>query len=334
KLQSNHLLYSIWLDFRKREQQACQEGKPFAYCSGGIVPTRLLTAMGLYPLILPTIGDRAGSELAEKAFRTIWARGFPDPGCDRTLVPIGMAINGDLPPPSIVIDAAGICIPETSSSLWAGLHFDCPRFCFDIPYEHSWEGLQYLVRQIQEMIDFIKREVPGTEYDENKLIEFQNIAKREHPIYREIHKLKSTIPCPLSPTDSFRMPAYEIIDDPRTLQYAEMYREELRERVKIGFSAVGQEKLRLAWLVSGPYHTNPFGLLEDKGVSVPWFEFGQAMGFYGVGGYGVYGDETEYGRQLTLMEEEARVLNHNTWGGQGCGETGGSHTSCMPRNED
>ncbi len=317
KLRSNGLLYEIWLDFRKRELKAWQEGKPFVYDSGGIPPLRLLTTMGLYPLLLPSIGDRAGSELAEEAFRTIWAKGFPDPGCDRTLVPIGMAMNGRIPPPSLVIDAAGICIPETSCSLWAGLHFGVPRFCFDIRYDHSYEGLQYLVKQMREMIDFVEREIPGAKYDEDKLVELQDRAKLEHQVYREVHQLKKAVPCPLSAVDAFRLPAWEIVDDPRTLRYAEMYRDELRERVKMGVSAVGKEKLRVAWLVSGPFHSNPFAILERKGVSVPWFEFGQAAGQFALGllNYGLEGDEAEYGRKLTPLEEEARRLNHNTWGG-------------------
>jgi hypothetical protein len=132
----------------------------------------------------------------------------------------------------------------------------------------------------------------------------------------EIHELRKHIPCPDHPRDVFREPVLpqEYSDPYPLVEYYESYANELRERVKKGFSPVGEEKLRIVWAISGPYGSNIWDYLAERGVSVPYWHFGQAARIWYKP---FYGDETEFGRKLNPLEEEARAMLYNSWAGGG-----------------
>lgn len=312
-LKSNILLYEIWLDYRKRQLNAWRNGEPFAYC-GGIPPVKILSIMGVWPIYMAGIADRAVSQAAE-AFSVIRAMGYPDPACDRTVVPIGLAMQGVIPPPRVAFASPAVCQAEGASGLWPARTFNVPAFCFDNPYGHTEEDLHYLVQQIYSMIDFVTSEVPGTKYDESRLANLQEEAARCQQVYREIYELRKAVPCPVSGPDVFTMPPWEI-DDHRILEYLEMQRNEIQERTEKGYGAVPGERLRVAWLVSGPFHFNFMGFLNKLGVAVPFYEFGRAAALFGYLEFGSYGDQREYGRKLSPVEEEARLMHNVTWGGK------------------
>ena len=83
-----------------------------------------------------------------------------------------------------------------------------------------------------------------------------------------------------------------------------------------GVGTVSEEKLRVMWAISGPFYSDPFRFLEERGVSVPYWHIGAGSRISGCR-YPNYGDESEYGRKLTPLEEEARILNCSAWGGLG-----------------
>ncbi|MFH1088138.1 MAG: 2-hydroxyacyl-CoA dehydratase family protein, partial [Chloroflexota bacterium] len=313
-LKSNVLLYEIWRDHRKRQLKAWQNGEPFVYCGGASMPLKVLSTMGLHPIYMAGLGDRAVAQAAE-GFSVLRSLGYPDPACDRTVVPIGLAIGGIIPPPRLAVALFGVCEAEGASALWPARHFNAPTFCFDHPYEHSDVELEYLLQQVHDMIAFLEREVPGARYDERRLVEWQNLAIDCQRVYREIYEFRKSVPCPVSGPDVFTMPPWEI-NDPRILDYLKMQRDEIRERVDRGYGAVPNERLRISWLVSGPFHFNFMGFLNKLGVAVPFYEFGKAAALFGYLNLGCYGDDSEYGRKLSPLEEEARQMNNNTWGGR------------------
>jgi hypothetical protein len=98
------------------------------------------------------------------------------------------------------------------------------------------------------------------------------------------------------------------------VEYYESYRDELQERVKKGFVPVGEEKLRIVWGISGPYGSNMWDYLADRGVSVPFWHYGQAQRIFAMP---MFGDEAEFGRKLSPLEEVARTMLYNSWAGDG-----------------
>jgi hypothetical protein len=97
--------------------------------------------------------------------------------------------------------------------------------------------------------------------------------------------------------------------------------EEIANRAAKGIGSVpGEEKLRVAWLATGPFGSGVFDMLHKKGVSVPWFQHGYTchqMGYRDFARFGYGGDENEFKRKLTPLEEIARASLHNSWAGRG-----------------
>ncbi len=147
-------------------------------------------------------------------------------------------------------------------------------------------------------------------------MEWQQILRPWYDAMHDIHQLRKHIPCPDHPRDVFREPLMpqECANPSLIVKYYQSYRDELRARVERGFSPVGEEKLRIVWAISGPYGSNIWDYLAERGVSVPYWHFGQAARiFYKP----YYGDVTEFGRKLSLLEEEARIMLYNSWAGTG-----------------
>jgi hypothetical protein len=112
------------------------------------------------------------------------------------------------------------------------------------------------------------------------------------------------------------------------LEYLETWRDEMLEEAEKGISVI-KEKLRLLWIVTGPFYFNPFQVLGRGGVTVPALQIRWMPRLFGIK-YAIFGDETEYGRKLSPLEEQANILNSNSWAG--LGETVGSrYTKCVQR---
>ena len=312
KLKSNMLLYRLWRDYRSHQLSVWDAGEPFAYTGGG-VPFKLVRAMGLHSCSLGIEGDRAG-KLSEKYFATVRKLGYPDHGCDRIMAGLGMVLAEEMPRPAIVIAANCPCDPEHLSAEALRDTFGCPSFAIDVPGKNDDWALEYVTGQLHDMIKFIEQEVPGTKYNENALKQFQELWFRQHKALRDVYELKKVVPCPLAASDTFRLPPLEIVHDPRVAEYAEMYRDELTERVRNGFGAVAGERLRLAWLVSGPFFADPWTFLANLGVAVPFFEFGMAGYTFGFSQSDPWKEASEK-RELSPLEEEARFGMTNSWNG-------------------
>lgn len=306
---SNKLRYQLELKNARDMLQAWRDGKPFA---DGPAPA-LLRSLGFEHLDLGGSADR--SQLAPQHFDTIRSLGFSDEACDRTIVSLAMVIRGELPSPSLMVTGKWTCDPFMLSYNALGRWYDVPVFFVDFALEANPETLKYVAEQYGELIEFAERSVPGIKYDEGRLIELQEMDRQAFAYLRDIYELRKRLPCPIAGKDAFRLPRIPSrSSDPRlALEYYRIWRDEMQERAEKGMSAVKEEKLRVLWAVSGPFYANPFEVLERRGVSIPWFHYDLASR-WAAGKFGVYGDEAEYGKKLTPVEEEARMTNCHAWG--------------------
>ncbi len=308
KLGSNKILYELDRDLNIARLQDWREGKPFA---DGL-PGPLAKAMGFHHLDLDVSADR--SQLATSQFDTIRAAGFPDYACDRTIVFIAMCMTKELPPPSFLVSNNYACDPIMLAYNALARLFDTPVVFWDFGLEANNDTLRYATDQLGEIIEFAESKVPGIKYDESKHIELQEMDGNAFSLLHEIYQLRKHVPCPISGRDAFRlpMPPSHYPNPAKALEYFRAWRDEMQERAEKGIGAVTEEKLRFVWAVSGPFYADPFAILEKRGVAVPWFQFDMAMRYSGVK-YGFYGDEKEYGRRLSPLEEEARMFNCLGW---------------------
>ncbi len=312
-LNCTQILYELERDKRKEQLRAWKAGEPFSYGQGA-VGTGILEALGFHDWDGPTTADRQ-AKLAPEYFRVARAAGYPDHACDRAIVSVAMALKGDVPPPSFVVSSNYACGAHMWNKVALARHFRVPWFMVDTHFESNQKSLEYVAAQLGELINYAEANVPGIKYDEKKLDRLHRIGREAHQYMWEVEQFKKAVPCPITGRDTFRLPAVSpSIDPDKYLHYYRSFRDELKGRVEKGQGALPHERMRVGWLVTGVFYADPFSFLESMGVSVPFFAAGRAWDPRGPQ-YKVFGDDAEYGRKLTPLEEEARQLNALVWGG-------------------
>lgn len=316
-LKSNRLLYQAHLVENQTLLKAWEQGKTFFGVAA--LNTQIMRCFGDFGLLpLVRIADRMGSKRAEEAMEKVRALGMPDYACDRTMLFLPLALMGnDLPRPRVIVAYTGSCEVVHDSHRTLARLLKVPFYSTDVPFRDPAAGhLQYVVKQLEGLIEWVEANVPGARFDEQKLVERQKYSRRWRSALHEIHRLRRKVPCPDHPQDVFREPPYpgQFFDPSLIVEYYESYRDELRERADRGWTPVGEEKLRIVWAITGPYGSDIWKYLAGQGVSIPFWQFGAAPRDFWMP---IEGDETEFGKTLSPLEEEARTMLYNSWGGIG-----------------
>ncbi|MBI2856730.1 MAG: 2-hydroxyacyl-CoA dehydratase [Chloroflexi bacterium] len=121
------------------------------------------------------------------------------------------------------------------------------------------------------------------------------------------------VPCLVDPREAFGGGGNASPLHPeKSLAYARAKLEELRERAARGFSALPEEKLRTIWTVTG-YNNDraPLDYLASRGVALLMRTDDGII--KGCGFLPTYGDESQFGRKLSPLEEQARELLNGFW---------------------
>ncbi len=315
KMQSNKLLFELERELRMEQLEAWKSGKGFGFAHGG--RTAFLRALGFVPINYNGEADRIAD--ASPYYEVVRGIGLPDSICDRTVVCIAMVVKQVLPPPSFMITTNNACDPIMLSANMIGRWFHAPIFCIDVPVETNEQALKYIANQLGQCIEYAEATVPGLKFNWERFEELQQIDGAGWNYYHDMYALRKRVPCPISGRDAFRLPRrLSMYPNPKkALEYARIFRDEMYERAEKGRGTVKEEKLRVMWAVTGPYYSDPFALMAKRGVSMPWFQFGMARRDYKVACGGNYGDEKEFGRKLSPLEEEARAHMFNSWASVG-----------------
>lgn len=313
KLRATGLLYELEMELRAQQLEAWKEGRPF--CFGPNV-SALITSMGFEYLPIQNEADRVTE--AARYFDVLRAHGYPDHHCDRTIIGVGMVLAGDIPVPAMTLAFNTACDPIMLMGHTIGQYYSPHYFCLDMDAVHddpSERLLSYVTNQLGEWIEFSESRVPGIKYDQDRMLELTEMDKKACEYLRDVYELRKRSPCPVSGQDVFRLPRNpsQFPHPEKCVEYYRVLRDEVAERADKGIGAVKEEKVRVMWTITAPYFADLFKLLEDQGASVVHFQVGGAARFFGTKGY--YGDQSEYGRKLTPLEDQARVLTLNSWAG-------------------
>jgi len=267
-------------------------------------------AMGFEPWSAIPAADRSTPYNAKKYFSIVERQGFNENSCDRTIAIIPMILNGDYPPPDVISTTNQECYPIYLAYQSLANLLGVPLLSLDRPPVFDEKALIYVAHQIEEETDFYETTYPGHKLNWDMIIEQQEATRLFWDIQHDIYQLKKRKPCPMAGRESFREiapPGWE--DREFWLQYWRDYRDQLHEKSETGNVPSKlwgtEEKLRLMWAVSGPFFYDPFTFLDRLGVSVPiwtWSDQTEKM----AGREPTTGDETQFGRKLTPLEEMAR----------------------------
>jgi len=270
----------------------------------------LARAMGaphmLYQDALPSTLD---PELSARLFQVVSNMGIPQYMCDTFTLPAAAVEDGLLPRPLVSTSGtAGSCRVWMYHMKMFAEHFGAPTFDIDTPIGYNEDSIKYLAEQLSELVKFVEDHVPGLKYDENRLIEIQKTGKAWVDYALREYEARKSVPLPMTNMDSavcvqhFDPSLYP--DSGRVLEYWHMRVEELEERAARG--AEREEKLRVIWLFPIPLYFDIFSMFDRLGVSLaamwlpPWGAFN--------GWRSSWGDDKEFGRKLTPLEEEARYM--------------------------
>ncbi len=309
RAKSNKLLYEALAEKWRDELEGMKAGKPVAYGSAGRIGQDILAAMGFCFMDLFSLAEVTG-QAAQKYMQIARNLGYSDRSvCDIIQTGIGLALSGDLPRPSMVVGSNIGCDPLNQMVLAIGHHFahkfNVPMYAVDRYQEGKVDPLEYVTQQIYEMIEVAESKVPGVKFDEGKLLEIQKARSVAQSYLADVYKLAQAMPCPIKGMEAFRIPDLTLALRPKGLDYFRAYRDEVKERVEKGVSAVGEEKMRAMWCVTGPFFTDGFAPLEKRGISVPIVMldvvdvcFGQREGKI---------DWTFEGRKISPVEQVAKL---------------------------
>ena len=314
RLRSNKRLFELLLNQRRDELEAWSIGKPFLYFSGS--REEIFHVMGLHVLRLENLADRSAAGEGDKYLELARNAGYPARSlCDRLQVAIGMALSADFPPPVFVYGDNCLCDVEVRTMQAISHLYNAPYYLLDRYQEPGWEQIQYITQQLREVIQLVESQVPGAEpFDEEKLREIQQEEQQAQDFLREIQfELAKTKPCPWKGLEAFRLPDLLYAHQPGGLNYFREFRDEMKERVEKGFCAIGEEKARVMWSVTGPYYVDGFAPLERRGIAVPIVMMDVLKVMYGMLGGRI--DWELDGRTLSPLEQEAELMIRCSWMG-------------------
>ena len=319
-LRTNTYVYEAELKGIYRILDAWKSGKPFALGHGF---DALLVSMGFMSHGYISYADRV-SWNGQTYLDACVQAGYSDHSCDRTLTALGMLLKKEIPPPSFVASFRFACDPARMSQQAAAKEVGAPFYSIDTGYGIHYDSLRYTAEQLEEMIIFIEKNFPGMKYNEERLLDILDrhgtggeggldtskaagsSGRDRTEIAQQVYELRKKIPCPMSPQDAFRLGA----GSRASLR-------EMQKRAERGQGGVPNERLRVAWMATGPYGRPMFDLLTEKGVSIPWFHYGGAPSLFGVLKYDERFDSSQYEKKLTTLERVAKIAHFSMWAQQG-----------------
>jgi hypothetical protein len=314
---SNVLLYEAIAEQRKQDLMACRSGKPISFA--GLLLTIPLESMGLQVIDLFGFAQIQSGQRAKKYLDAVEKAGYRSGCmCDILITEIGMVITGDLGVPACIATSNAVCEAASLANAAIGHYL---KHNFSVPYfhiDHYEEDtvnppIDYVKVQLEEMIDYFENEVPKAKFNEEDCMRREKNIRWGQDVLLDIWKYCQEVPCPVSALEAFRIPDVSLADLPIGREYFESYREEIKERVQKGWSAVGEEKARVLWCVSGPFFANLFTPLEEKGISVPAVLMDTSEIIWGDRDGKI--DWNFKGRKLTCLEQCAELFSKPRWMG-------------------
>jgi benzoyl-CoA reductase/2-hydroxyglutaryl-CoA dehydratase subunit BcrC/BadD/HgdB len=288
--------------------EALQERRPVL---GHFVSAGIARAMGaiqaLYQDFILVSADLADECL--KLYEVASDMGMPDYMCEVFTIPAAAVKAGQLPPPVVSTSAtAGACRTWMYHMKTFAEYFGAPTLDIDTPIGYNEESIKYLAGQLSELVKFVEKNVPQFKYDEDKHKEIIKANRGWVNYNLKEYELRKNIPMPISNLEAAVLPLHfdpSLYGDKETvLGFWRTRVEEIEERVAKGVKK--EEKLRMLWLNTIPAYMDVFSIFDRLGVSLVgmWLP---PMGMFN-GWRASWGDEKEFGRKLTPLEEEARYM--------------------------
>lgn len=262
KLQSVNELRATMDGYFARLKNAVETGnKKVAWCTS-VGPAELLYSMGFEVYFPENHGAMIGaSKIADKYIPTAVAHGYSPDICSYLTSDIGAFLQKEtplqksgfisIPKPDILIYNTNQCREVGDWFSFYAKHFNVPVLGVHTPLcinELTPNIIKNVATQFEELIPEIEK-IATQKFDIDKFRETIELSRVGCVLWRKVLETATAKPSPINFFDSaIHMGPIVVM---RGTQYAVDYYKillaELEERVKIGISAVPNEKLRLYW---------------------------------------------------------------------------------------
>ncbi|MBI2876071.1 MAG: 2-hydroxyacyl-CoA dehydratase, partial [Candidatus Tectomicrobia bacterium] len=239
--------------YYERILRAKREGKPFCWAVM-FAPVEILYAMEIafLDIELHTFYNLLVEGTCDPYLQAAAGHGFPVEICSLHRVIEGMSLKRDLPAPDFII-ASSQCCDLTITFGDLSREYARSSFILDRPYRYDEDGLNFYVREIEELVGFLEAET-GHRLDLKRLEEAVRLSDRAERRYRQIYHLKKHLPYPLRSSEGFKhlFYFYLLAGTPEGVSYFEQVHRESQEQIATGQSPIGKERFRLFFPLDPP----------------------------------------------------------------------------------
>jgi benzoyl-CoA reductase/2-hydroxyglutaryl-CoA dehydratase subunit BcrC/BadD/HgdB len=164
-----------------------------------------------------------------------------------------------LPDPDVMLWSNLICDNTAKSGELIMELCGCPGYFLDHPFQESEQERNYLIGELQGMIDFLQDQ-SGRKMDWDKLSQLVAEMDKQIKLNREICELRKAVPTPFSPQGFLELLTLDYLfpGQPEATLYLETLRDELKEKVNAKTGAVENERFRLMSLFVPPMYLMSF----------------------------------------------------------------------------
>ncbi len=312
-LRSTKLLYELERGLAQERLDAWKQGKPLI--EGHNACNALFRSMGLQTISFPSTVDDVTDYSQYQAI--LERMGFPEKCCERAHTQLAMLEMGELPIPHVIFNSGHGCDADRLVRASIARWFKVPVFYIDVKLNReTLADIRYVADQLGEFTEWAEKKVPGVKFNEDRFREIQEINAVGCKYMREIYRMRKQVPCPISPEDGFRhvRESSRYSNVKKGNEYLRACRDELGERVASGKGPYQEERLRLLWAGEEPKYFDPGRILLGRKVALPQQIIGHPSLRF-VLRFAPHGEVSEYGVNLSPLEEEARQIDSAFWGG-------------------
>ena len=154
------------------------------------LPCEILHSMGISTLFPEALACYLAAARSEQIFIDTAEQNFVSQTmCSYHKAFIGMVETGVLPKPDFIINTTLACDANHLSFRRAAEHYNVPQYMIDVPYNYSSGAVDYVAKQIRDMVTFIEKQ--GYTFDEAKLIETVEKSKQTLKNFNDILALRA-----------------------------------------------------------------------------------------------------------------------------------------------
>ena len=245
--ESHKIYYQMLADYYTRLLKAREEGN-FIAAHTIFFPVEILYAMDIVPMhteltawMTALFSGNCANLLATSA-----GVGLAPEICSPYRVLTGALAEGSLPQPNAVLWTNLVCDNAAKSGEMIMYMSGCPGFFVDCPFKQTNSEDSYLKEELEDMIHFVEKQ-SGREIAWDKLSENIDRMDRQITLFREINKLRQSVPSPLPPQDFLKLFTVDCLfaGQPEATEYLETVRQELIDTIRSGEEVSSPECLRL-----------------------------------------------------------------------------------------